>query len=128
MSNSKPRFSLEQMAKDDIEIPQNDLVSRPVVDILSRSATTPPVINSEPVATSELRFTTTKHDEGAVVDLATTRFLPNEEREKTSLSIPKSLNRLLNAKVYELKARGFSKITREAVIEDALKLYFGIKA
>ncbi len=151
MSSSKPRFGLKQMDDKEVEIPQSDLISRPSttvsatekdtpVDRTDRnsspsqnssksnlSSTYPSVLQAERDPEPVVRFTNTKHDDRSVVDLATTSFVPAEARVKTSMSLPVSLDNLLQSKVYELKARGFRKITREAVVEDALRLYFGLK-
>jgi hypothetical protein len=42
--------------------------------------------------------------------------------------IPTWLDELINQRVLEMKTKGFSKITKEAVVTDALKQYFGVEA
>ena len=143
MSAGKSRFSLGDMQEDEVEIPQDPLITRPAPELVpaagqgsetktatrARSnATRPAVLDPQRNEGPEIvRFTEKRHDEKAIVDLATTAFVPAEIRIKTSMSLPESLNKLLDAKVYELKTRGFKKMTRESVVEDALKIYFGIK-
>lgn len=155
MSASKSRFNLGDMSAEevDLEIPAGPMVARPAsapaspregqgselppqaaapVEIRTtrpRGSSTKPLVldPTRPQMEEGMRFTNQAHDEKAIVDLATTNFVPAEIRVKTSMSLPESLNKLLDAKVYELKTRGFKKMTRESVMEDALKMYFGVK-
>jgi hypothetical protein len=132
------------MNEAEVEIPDAPLITRPAPELVPNpaeqgiepktptrarsSSTRPPVLDSQRNEGHEVvRFTQKAHDEKAIVDLATTSFVPSEVRIKTSMSLPESLNKLLDAKVFELKTRGFKKITRESVVEDALKIYFGVK-
>lgn len=155
-SSKVGRFGLADVQEEDIEIPEVPLMARstepvpapgptPVPPPAPKSApapsaetrtarparqssrTTPAVIDERQEREGVLVLTGTRHDETAVVDLATTSFLPTEERMKTTITFSKSIVSLLEAKVYEMKSRGFRKITRDAVVEDALKLYFGLK-
>jgi hypothetical protein len=138
MSAGKPRFDLGDMKDDEVDIPSAPLVSRPVVEeqgsapaqkvrgMATKPSILEPTVESRMQLVDAKRFTDQQHDERSIVDLAVSNFAPTEKRTKTSMSLPESLDNLLNSKVYELKARGFKKITREAVVEEALKKFFGV--
>ena len=58
--------------------------------------------------------------------LATQRFTPIAEKRGTSLRLEPWLDNELNKRMYFLKAEGYRKITREAIISEALIQYLGI--
>jgi hypothetical protein len=146
MSNA--RFSLDQVNTDDEDvIPVAALQTRPaptpiavtppaapqpkpepkVREGKSQAQTTiAPVSHDEP-AGGMLLYTNVEHDSTRVSALAEERFAPAVQRQKVSQSIPAHLNRLIDAKVYELKMKGHKRMTRDAIFEDALMRYFGIK-
>jgi hypothetical protein len=55
--------------------------------------------------------------------LATQRFTPIAEKRGTSLRLEPWLDNELNKRMYFLKAEGYRKITREAIISEALIQY-----
>lgn len=106
MSVSKSRFNLGAVDVDEVEIPAAPLIARAPVPELVRPAEQ----GSEPLPL------VTK-----IEQLAENDFTPNELRVNTSLSLPKSLNEDLDAKVFDLKMKGFKKMSRQAVVEKALR-------
>lgn len=138
MSTSSKRFGLGDIDEDEIEIPKGEMISRsePAAQTEQGSGNVQAITPKTPrssITASKTTPSVIQHldnqtgDDRNVMQLATTNFVPQETRIKTSMSITESLNKLLDKKVYDLRMKGFKKITREAVLEDALKLYFGVK-
>ncbi len=144
--STRNRLTLAQADAEDIEIPAGPLISRqaeaapaekgregehatPAPQSIRKpvaSATNPPIIEERAEMTLSTP-TVIAHSDTNIMQLATSAFTPSEIRVKTSLSLPASLDNLLNNKVMEMKMRGFRKMTREAVVEQALKQYFGVE-
>lgn len=106
MSAGKSRFSLGEVDVEEVEIPAAPMIARPVPELVR-----PAEKGIEP----EIPITT------KIEKLAETDFTPTEVRVNTSLSLPKSLNADLDARVFELKLKGFKKMSRQAVMEEALR-------
>lgn len=109
MSAGKPRFSLAAIDTEEVEIPEAPMIARaaPAPELVR-----PVEQGSEP----EVSPIVTK-----IEQLAEDDFTPNEVRVNTSLSLPKSLNEDLDARVFDLKLKGFKKMSRQAVVEKALR-------
>lgn len=123
MSASKSRFSLGEMSTDEVEIPSAPLIARTSVPELVRPAEQGTEITPTPTPAPTPRSKSTVKIDSRIEQLAESEFTPAELRVKTSMSLPISLNDDLDSKVYDLKKKGFKKITREAVIEKALRMF-----
>lgn len=108
MSAGKSRFSLEAIDVEEVEIPAAPMITRPTPELVrpAEKGTEPEV--PVPITTR-------------IEQLAETDFAPVEIRVNTSLSLPKTLNTDLDNLVYDLKKRGFKKMSRQAVVEEALR-------
>jgi hypothetical protein len=132
MSKGNSRFSLGAVEEDEIVIPKEPMVTRPAPELVAQGRE---VQRSSPPVPTELAvheettvlYTQVEHDGTSVEALAQNRFSPDEPKERISQSIRQTLNKLINDKVYEMKSKGYKKITRDAVIEDALVHYFGVR-
>ena len=58
-------------------------------------------------------------------DRLTARFEPSGQKTPLNVRVDSSLSRLVHEKVFGAKARGIP-LTKDALVSDALKLYFGI--
>lgn len=111
MSAGKPRFSLGAIDTEEVEIPAAPMIARAPAPELVRPAGQ----GTEPEETPPAP-TTTKIEQLAEAD-----FAPTEGRTNTSLSLPNSLNKELDNWVYDLRKKGHKKMSRQAVMEKALR-------
>ena len=56
------------------------------------------------------------------------RYRPKPDKKQTTVRFEPWLNRALENHILTLKMRGFDRITREAVITEAVIQYLGVKA
>jgi hypothetical protein len=112
MSAGKSRFSLGAIDTEEVEIPVAPLIARAPVPELVRPAGK----GTEPEETVVPVVSVTKIEQLAEAD-----FAPAEGRTNTSLSLPNSLNKELDNWVYDLRKKGHKKMSRQAVMEKALR-------
>lgn len=116
MSRRTERFDLTKLSEEqdeaEVEVPHLNLVQRPPEPVIELEQ------GREAVRTSN-------GDGEALQKLAETCGRVDQKRA-TSLRLPPWLDDYLNQQVYSLKASGFRKISREAVIIQALVDYLGV--
>lgn len=125
------RFSLGEVEEDEIAIPKEAMITRvPAPELVSQNREVQraalPATELAVHKEATVLYTQVEHDGTSVEALAHSRFSPDEPKDKVSQSIRQSLNKLINDKVYEMKSKGYKRITRDAIIEDALVRYFGV--
>jgi hypothetical protein len=106
--------------EEPIEIPRTTLVSRPAEEAEVVSVEQGREEASIPVVTPRLGPNRARL-------LAEQRFKPMAEKRATSIRLEPWLDDALTRRVMELKLEGYRKITREAVITDAVMHYLGVK-
>jgi hypothetical protein len=107
----KPRFSLNDV-EEETEIPVAPMISRPVAVPERREEEPIQVIDS---AADRAR------------QLAMERFKPTADKRQTTVRFEPWLSDALQRRVAELQAEGFRKISREAIITEAVIQYLGMK-
>jgi hypothetical protein len=109
--SSKPRFSLNDV-EDEPEIPVAPMISRPV-----------------PVSDKREEEPEQVVDSGAdrARQLAMERFKPMADKRQTTVRFEPWLSDALQRRVADLQADGYRKITREAIITEAVIQYLGMK-
>ena len=135
---SKNRFEIDHFQPLAEEaIPRHDLVSRPAEPV-AEAVDTPPraraiapgqgrgvaEVPALPRGIKKAEPASEKSD--SLRQLATQRFTPIAEKRGTSLRLEPWLDNELNKRMYFLKAEGYRKITREAIISEALIQYLGL--
>ncbi len=121
MSGGKNRFDLNQVQDDseEIVVPRTQLVARSATEEPTQKKDVSTIEQGREVAVQDL--TNKAHL------LAEQRFKPVSEKRATSVRFEPWLDDALNRRVYELRIEGYRKMTREAVITDAVMQYLGIK-
>lgn len=144
MSGARRSHGLAEAAnniEDEIDIPLRPLAARPTLAAAPQPQQSQPQAIAPPPAPAPLPIVSPirthepdlggedeplpQHDASRVRLLAQEKFPPREPTRKTSLDIPMSLDRVLQTHVDRLNLRG-SKVTRAAVMVEALKDYFGV--
>lgn len=135
MPSEKPskRYKLdEDVDREPIDIPHVPLVSK-LIEI--PPPTPEPAVETEPAAfppVSEQKRhqeESTREEEGnnRIRLLAEQRFKPAILKRATQVRFEPWLDNALDLRVLQLKMEGYRKISREAVIADALIAYLGIR-
>lgn len=123
MSGGSKRFSLNEMdAEEEVVVPKTTLVARAPEPEASSVAEFPPVQERE-----EAPPRAQNRNGSKARLLAEQRFKPVEAKRQTSIRLEPWLDQALDRRFYELKMDGYKKITREAIITDALVQYLGVK-
>lgn len=109
--SSKPRFSLNDV-EEEPEIPVAPMISRPIPVPDKREEEPEQVMDS---AADRVR------------QLAIERFKPMADKRQTTVRFEPWLSDALQRRVAEMQAEGYRKMTREAIITEAVIQYLGVK-
>jgi hypothetical protein len=123
MSGSKQPFRLSQLADPaaDIVLEKKDLIAEPPAP----PADAAPVVVM-PEQGREAPAESNGDSDGAAIMALAEQFRQPEGKRQTTVRLPPWLDNALNTKYYELRMKGFRKITKEAIVMDALSKYFGL--
>ncbi len=125
MSSAKSRFSLSEVEPEP-EIPMGPLISRgrvahPPIAVEGREDVAEPENSAPEPQPAEV------HLSNRVLRLAE-RYKQKPDKQQTTVRLEPWLNVALEDHISHLKLKGYRRITREAIITDAIIQYLGVKA
>jgi hypothetical protein len=120
MSGSKSRFSMNQIpdSEEPVVEPAAD-PSVPKITLLTQ--TSPAGKGTEPLATEATIIGSSSRLESLAQ-----QFQPQPRKVQTGIRLPEWLANTIDKKVLSMKQAGATKITKEAILVEALKLYLNV--
>jgi hypothetical protein len=115
------KFGLDSFTPDMEPIPRVNLIEREPEPV-AESKELPPAARAKAAETAMPSPGAVDHTQA----LRTQRFLPKSAKRGTSLRLEPWLEDALAQHFYKLQMDGYRKVTREAIISEALMLYLGV--